>query len=477
MGVARRYASLASSADGERRWETIEAEYHRTVALLLRVTGRDHLLDGAPGAAALDRAAQPVRRRAVRAPGPPAGAVPGAARPTTRSAAGCCASSRCRSTAWRPACRTPAEDGPSRPRRAPPRRSPDPGGGTWADIGAGEGASPSPSPTCSAPAPRIVAVDRDAGALRANADAVAAARSRRGALDRSSPTSRPRSRCPPLDGLVAANSLHFVPRDRQVAVIRVAGRAPPARRAVHRRRVRRGPRQSLGPAPVHGDDLARAGAEAGLVDPTPLARVPSRFLGGIYSRGRAAGRARRPAARCRRTRRTLRGHAHEDGSRSIAPGAGRAPGTGQATTGTSIRPSTSADVQASRRRRPCAAAEAGPRPSSRCSPSGRASRRRCGHEPVAGLERERAVGGHDRGPAAGIERAPSIRWRRGCVRAGVGSPVPTQSNSSWYRARSVRVALAPCETMVGWTRSRRSARTHRKPAPLGAHSHLWALPV
>jgi phosphoenolpyruvate carboxylase len=48
MGVARRYASLATSPDGERRWAAIEAEYHRTVALLLRVTGRDHLLDGAP---------------------------------------------------------------------------------------------------------------------------------------------------------------------------------------------------------------------------------------------------------------------------------------------------------------------------------------------------------------------------------------------------------------------------------------------
>ena len=48
MGVARRYASLASSPDRDRRWETIEAEYHRTVGLLLRVTGRDHLLDGAP---------------------------------------------------------------------------------------------------------------------------------------------------------------------------------------------------------------------------------------------------------------------------------------------------------------------------------------------------------------------------------------------------------------------------------------------
>jgi phosphoenolpyruvate carboxylase len=50
MGVARRYASLATDhdADGGRRWATIEAEYHRTVALLLRVTGRDRLLDGAP---------------------------------------------------------------------------------------------------------------------------------------------------------------------------------------------------------------------------------------------------------------------------------------------------------------------------------------------------------------------------------------------------------------------------------------------
>ncbi len=48
MGVARRYASLATGPDAARRWAAIEAEYHRTVGLLLRVTGRDHLLDGAP---------------------------------------------------------------------------------------------------------------------------------------------------------------------------------------------------------------------------------------------------------------------------------------------------------------------------------------------------------------------------------------------------------------------------------------------
>jgi phosphoenolpyruvate carboxylase len=48
MGVARRYAALAADPDGARRWAAIEAEYHRTVAELVRVTGRERLLDGAP---------------------------------------------------------------------------------------------------------------------------------------------------------------------------------------------------------------------------------------------------------------------------------------------------------------------------------------------------------------------------------------------------------------------------------------------
>jgi len=48
MGVARTYAALASNQGDERRWEAIETEYRRTVALLARVTGRDRLLDGSP---------------------------------------------------------------------------------------------------------------------------------------------------------------------------------------------------------------------------------------------------------------------------------------------------------------------------------------------------------------------------------------------------------------------------------------------
>ena len=48
MGIARRYAALARDANDASRWRTIEAEHARTVELLLRVTGRDRLLDGSP---------------------------------------------------------------------------------------------------------------------------------------------------------------------------------------------------------------------------------------------------------------------------------------------------------------------------------------------------------------------------------------------------------------------------------------------
>ncbi|MGP1674145.1 MAG: phosphoenolpyruvate carboxylase, partial [Candidatus Limnocylindrales bacterium] len=48
MGIARRYASLVTSPGGDVSWGAIEAEHERTVTFLLRVTGRERLLDGAP---------------------------------------------------------------------------------------------------------------------------------------------------------------------------------------------------------------------------------------------------------------------------------------------------------------------------------------------------------------------------------------------------------------------------------------------
>ncbi len=46
--VAQRYASLAPESDSERIWELIRSEFERTVAAVLRISGRETLLDAAP---------------------------------------------------------------------------------------------------------------------------------------------------------------------------------------------------------------------------------------------------------------------------------------------------------------------------------------------------------------------------------------------------------------------------------------------
>jgi phosphoenolpyruvate carboxylase len=48
LAVAQRYASLSPGPDSDRIWELIRAEYERTVAAVLRITGRAQLLDAAP---------------------------------------------------------------------------------------------------------------------------------------------------------------------------------------------------------------------------------------------------------------------------------------------------------------------------------------------------------------------------------------------------------------------------------------------
>jgi phosphoenolpyruvate carboxylase len=48
IGVARLYARLAANPGDDRRWAAIETEYERAITLLLRVTGRERLLDDSP---------------------------------------------------------------------------------------------------------------------------------------------------------------------------------------------------------------------------------------------------------------------------------------------------------------------------------------------------------------------------------------------------------------------------------------------
>ena len=82
-----------------------------------------------------------------------------------------------------------------------------------------------------------------------------------------------------------------MPRDRQVAVIRslAAHLRPGAAFIVVEYDADRG--NPWVPHPFTATTFARMAAEAGLVETTPLGRVPSRFLGGIY-----AALSRRPSA-------------------------------------------------------------------------------------------------------------------------------------------------------------------------------------
>ena len=155
-------------------------------------------------------------------------------------------------------------------------------GGTWADIGAGEGAFTLALADLLGPDGRILAVDRDRRALGRNEEAV------RGrfpgvaletiAADLTGPLG-----LPALDGIVAANSLHFVRRDGQVAVIAALAEhlVPGGRFVVVEYDADHG--NPWVPHPFSYPSWERLAAAAGLVDTRRIGRVPRRFLDAIYS--------------------------------------------------------------------------------------------------------------------------------------------------------------------------------------------------
>lgn len=155
-------------------------------------------------------------------------------------------------------------------------------GGTWADIGAGEGAFTLALADLLGPGGRIVAVDRDRRALRANEAAVTARFPDLGYATLTADLTSPLD-LPVLDGLVAANSLHYVTRDRQVAVIRAlaAYLRPGGRFVVVEYDADRG--NPWVPHPFSFPSWERLAGSAGLTGTRRIGRVPSRFLDAIYS--------------------------------------------------------------------------------------------------------------------------------------------------------------------------------------------------
>ena len=144
-------------------------------------------------------------------------------------------------------------------------------GGSWADLGAGEGAFTLALADLLGPEAHIVAVDRDAGALRA--------------LDgrfetRVADFTRPLD-LHDLDGVVMANSLHFV-RDKQPvfdAVRRML--RPGGRLIVVEYGTDRGNRWV--PHPFTYAQWETMAAQAGFRNTRLLSTIPSRRLGSMYS--------------------------------------------------------------------------------------------------------------------------------------------------------------------------------------------------
>jgi len=153
-------------------------------------------------------------------------------------------------------------------------------GGRWADLGAGSGAFTLALADLIGPHGVIHAVDRDRGALAVLRSALVSALPQAEVRTHVADFTR-RLDLADLDGIVMANSLHFV--DDKLPVL-----------ALVRGYLRRGGRLLLVeydsdrgnawvPHPLAFESWRSIAAEAGFVETRRLATVPSRFLRRIYS--------------------------------------------------------------------------------------------------------------------------------------------------------------------------------------------------
>jgi ubiquinone/menaquinone biosynthesis C-methylase UbiE len=155
-------------------------------------------------------------------------------------------------------------------------------GGVWADFGAGSGAFTLALRDIAGPDIDLIAIDHDRASLQ-TLDAT---------MERLFPGTRLRLleadmaghlTLPPLDGIVAANAIHFVPSQDQTALLRRwrAYLKPEGRLVVVEYDTDSGNRWA--PYPMSYNAFRETARAAGFTDPALLGSRPSRWLRRIYS--------------------------------------------------------------------------------------------------------------------------------------------------------------------------------------------------
>jgi len=153
-------------------------------------------------------------------------------------------------------------------------------GGVWADLGSGEGAFTLALADLLGEDGRIHSIERDAAALTTQRDAIAKRFPRVAVEFLRADFTKPLD-LPPLDGIVMANSLHFY-RDKEELVRRLVGHLKgDGRFVLIEYDADRG--NMWVPHPISFATWEQVAPRAGLTGTRLLAKVPSRFLGAIYS--------------------------------------------------------------------------------------------------------------------------------------------------------------------------------------------------
>ena len=151
------------------------------------------------------------------------------------------------------------------------------GAGVWADFGAGDGTFTRALVARLGPGARVFAVDRDARALAA-LERVAGVTSVR--ADLKQPFELPGAPPGTLDGLLLANTLHFM-RDPPAVLARLVAWLRPGGSAVLIEYDQRSPSRWV-PHPIDAADLPALFESAGLEPPRIVARADSAFGGEMY---------------------------------------------------------------------------------------------------------------------------------------------------------------------------------------------------